>query len=327
MGRATKKKAPPSRYPVQLQEASEAQLLRTLSKPKSWTELGLKHRALRITPRRRGRISVTAGFFDLLPAEILDMILLNLDYPSLATLCAVNSKVESFIKKRPFYKLVVEYCHAALEEMKKRDLDRVHNARHVYRALIDPHCSGPGCQRLGNSLFLPSCRRSCFQCLGRTPLLSAMLLEGAEEKYELHAADIIENVVCFKLPRENGIFVLEAETAELATRFHGKKPVPPTCTPAWSDAAIVPFPFLDPMSGNLEFGRQCRACYLRFKRHGTQWCETEIEPSDQELAYWGQGRRCLEELGLALYGRKQLLEHISSGECLEAPKLWLREVR
>jgi hypothetical protein len=327
MGRTTKKKAPYSRDPAQIQGASEARLLQALSKPKSWAESGMKYRALRINPRRRGRISVTAGLFDLLPTEISEMILLDLDYPSLATLCGVNSKVESFIKNRPFYKLVVEYCHNTLQEMKKRDLIRVHNARQVYRALINPKCSGPGCQRLGNSLFLPNCRRSCIHCLGYTPLLSAMLLEGAEEKYELHAKDIIENVTCFKLPRENGIFVLEVETAKLAIRLHGEKPVAPTCTPAWSEEAVVPFPFLNPTSGNLEFGRQCRACYLRFKEHESLWCETEIEPSDEELAYWERDRRRLKELGLAFLGRKQLLEHITSGECLEAPKLWSREVR
>jgi hypothetical protein len=327
MGRATKKKAPSSRYPAQIQEASETQLLRAFSKPKSWAESGTKYRALRITSTRRGRASVTAGFFDMLPTHISDMILLDLDYLSLATLCVVNSKVESFIKKRPFYKLVVEYCHTTLREMKKRDLISVHKARHVYRALINPICSGPGCQRLGNSLFLPNCRRSCIQCLGRTPLLSAILLEGAEEKYELRAKDIIENVSCFKLPRENGTFVLEIETAELAIRLYGKKLVPLTCTPVWSEKAIVPFPFLDPESRKLEFGRQCRACYLRLRKHENLWCESEIPPSDKQLAYWEQDQRYLKELGLALFGRKQLLRHITSGECLEAPKLWSREVR
>lgn len=247
-------------------------------------------------------MSVTAGFFDLLPIEILDMILLDLDYPSLATLCVVNSKVESFIKKRPFYKYVVEYCHTALQEMKRRGLIRVHKAMHVYRALINPQCSGPGCQRLGNLLFLPNCRRSCIQCLGYTPLLSAMSLEGAEEKYDLDAKDITGSIACFKLPRENGIFVLEAEAAELAIRLHGKNPVPPTCTPAWSEEATVPFPFLDPESEKLEFGRQCRACYIRFKEHENLCCEIEIPPSDEELASWEKDQRYLEELGLAVFG-------------------------
>ncbi|KUL82070.1 hypothetical protein ZTR_09109 [Talaromyces verruculosus] len=154
-----------------------------------------------------------------------------------------------------------------------------------------------------------------------------MLLEGAQGKYELHAKDIIDNVACFKLPRHNGIFVVEVEATELAIRLHGEKPVLPTRTPVWSEQAIVPFPYLDPESKSLEFGRQCRACYLRFTGYENMWCETEIGPSDEELTYWEEDRRCLEELGKALFGRKQLLDHIISGECREAPKLWSREAR
>lgn len=325
MGRAVKKKVLSGRRPTEIEEASEAQLLRTFSKPKSWAELGIKHHAVRATQGRRGRISVDAGFVDFIPTEILDMILLDLDYPSLATLCLVNSKVEFFIKNRPFYKLVVKGCNNVLQELKKRDLIHVHTAKLVYRALISPKCSGPGCQRLGNSLFLPNCRRSCIQCLGYKPLLSAMSLQRAQEKHELHAKDITENVASFQLPGESVSFVSEAEVAELAIRLHGEKPVPPTCTPVWSEKAIVPFPLFDAEKEKLDFGRQCRACYLRFEKHENMWCEIEIQPSGGEMACWKREWRHLRELGLAVLTRKQLLQHVTSGECVEAQKLWSRE--
>ncbi|THC94289.1 hypothetical protein EYZ11_006225 [Aspergillus tanneri] len=124
MARSSKKKAPAHRYPDLVKEASEAQILQVLSIPKTWVEADMKCRPLRISPRKRTRLKVTSGFFDFLPFEILDMILLGLDYCSLSTLCVVNTKAESYIKHTLFYKNVVEHCYKALQKMKEWDLLR-----------------------------------------------------------------------------------------------------------------------------------------------------------------------------------------------------------
>jgi hypothetical protein len=71
-----------------------------------------------------------------------------------------------------------------------------------------------------------------------------MLLEGVEEKYEIHVKDIIENATSFKLPRENRISVLVVETTELTIRLYSEKLVPLTCTPAWLEEAIILFYYL-----------------------------------------------------------------------------------
>ncbi|GIJ89538.1 hypothetical protein Asppvi_008480 [Aspergillus pseudoviridinutans] len=327
MARQRTGKAAASHYPSQINEARDAQLLQVFSKPNSWVQSGVKPSPLRTTARKRGRLSKAAGFFDAVPHEILNMILLNLDYLSLAKLCTTNSKVAAYIKRQPFYKLVVEYCHNTLRSMAMLDLHRAHDARHVYKALVDPKCSAPGCKKLGNSLFLPNCRRSCLNCLGRTPISTALVLEAAINKYGLSKMAITENILCFKLPNLPEWFVVAAEAIDLATRLYGRRPVD-SCLPLlWSEMATVPFPFLDPDSRRLEFGRQCRACYMAYVEHRDIWTQIEIPPTDSDSKNWEMKLRDLEERGLAVFGIRTLLSHVRSGDCPEATVFWSQEIK
>ncbi|KAL2866065.1 uncharacterized protein BJX67DRAFT_356508 [Aspergillus lucknowensis] len=315
------------KLPANIEDASDTQLLRLLSNPKDWKSASLERRPLRITPRIRQRTSVSSGFFDRLPLEILDMILLELDYASLARLCQTNTTVERYIKHRPFYKLAVEYCHGALQEMANLDLIRLHSARQVYATLRRPACSTPGCTKLGNMIFLPNCQRTCLHCCWRQPLSSALELGYAKVKYNLSKAKITGNLLCFKLPKRRGLtFVVEADVIELAARLRGEvKPLPCAATVA-SEDATKPFPFIDPTTGDMDFGRLCRPCNVEFLECALVWNDVEEDPTEEDLAEWERHSVALREPGLRLFGTKQLLQHVRSGECSTAQGFWSAEI-
>ncbi|GAQ08651.1 hypothetical protein ALT_5972 [Aspergillus lentulus] len=153
------------------------------------------------------------------------------------------------------------------------------------------------------------------------------MLEAAETKYGLNKTAITENILCFKLPNLTEWFVVAAEAIDLATRLYGRRP-DDSCSPTlWSDMVQVPFPFLDPESREMEFGRQCRACNMAYVEHRDIWTKTEISPTESESEDWERNLRDLEDLGLTVFGIRELLRHIRSGDCPEATVFWAQEIQ
>ncbi|KAL3460346.1 hypothetical protein BJX64DRAFT_186849 [Aspergillus heterothallicus] len=325
MGKPLKKKISTISKPLppDLSDASDTQLLRLFSKAQRAPWPGLKispqHRPLRVTPRRRYRRIALSGFFDALPLELIDMIFLQLDYVSLSRLSATNTKAESFIKTRPYYKLIVENCHLFLGELRRIGFSHVPCAASIYHAICNPTCSGPDCTRLAGLFFLPTCQRYCYQCVGKTPQSRALCTIMVEEEYHIPRGDILDNLLCLRSSeRSKSLFVLEADVINLTMRLFGEERRVCCSNRWWSrDLTSLPLPFVDPETKGVEQGRLCRACNAAFKQLAHCWEDIECGPSVEELVMWRKDLE-KEESGNKVYGKKQLLQHLRSGECPHA---------
>ncbi|KAL2800532.1 hypothetical protein BJX66DRAFT_332101 [Aspergillus keveii] len=321
--------------PKSLQDATDTQLLKTLSKPQRspWPERKTKPRprSLRITPKRRYRApeAASSSFFDILPLELLDMILVQLDYISLTRLSATNTKAERFIKTRTYYRLVVENCYMFLAELRRIQLLSIPSAASIYHALCKPICSTPDCQRLAGFFFLLTCRRYCYQCLGTTPQTTALCTIMVEEKYHIARDDILANLLCLRSSeRPRSLFVLEADVHSLAARLFGEERRIHCLDRWWTmELTSLPLPFVDEETKQVEQGRLCRACNTALEDHSRLWQQMEIQPTKDEWDAWERRREKMEEPAYKVHGTKQLLQHIRSGECPHAQGFWLQEAR
>ncbi|KAL2851469.1 hypothetical protein BJY01DRAFT_116677 [Aspergillus pseudoustus] len=317
-----------------LNDASDTQLLKLLSKPphSPWPEpkTNPRPRPLRITPRRRYRKPpASSGFFDTLPLELLDMILLRLDYTSLTRLSATNTKAESYIKSRPYYKLVVENCYMFLGELCRIQFLHIPTAASIHHALCNPKCSTQGCPQPAGSFFLLTCQRYCYQCLGTTAQNTALISFMVEQKYHIPKEDIFENLLSHQSSERPGlVFVLEADVICLTTRLFGEERRV-TCHDSWwsRDFASLPLPFVDVETKAVEYGRLCRACHTAFEELAHCWEQIDAEPNDDQLQAWRKQLKEMEVPGNRTYGAKQLLQHIRSGECPHAQEYWSKEYR
>ncbi|KAL2821501.1 hypothetical protein BJX63DRAFT_218167 [Aspergillus granulosus] len=337
MPKPLRKKPPgiPMPVPLNLTDASDTQLLKRFSKPERgpWPEPKTNPRPhpLRITPRKRSRKPpASSGFFDTLPLELLDMILLQLDYVSLTRLSATNTTAESYIKTRPYYKLVVENCCLFLGELRRIGFLHVPSAASIYDAVCKPVCDMPSCRHLAGSLFLPTCRRYCRHCLGATPQSTALCTILVEERYHIAKKDILKNLLCVRSSqRPNSLFVVEADVIGLAARLFGEEQRRVPCHGrGWTrDLASLPLPFVDAETNHVEPGRMCRACNAAFEELAHCWEEIDAQPAQNEWVAWEKQLQEMEGPACKVYGTKQLLQHIRSGECLHAQELWSKEYR
>ncbi|KAL3472871.1 hypothetical protein BJX99DRAFT_208389 [Aspergillus californicus] len=132
-----------------MDDTPDPQLLYTYSgkgKLTGWAaDTAPRRRPLRITTRNENTetLNVSSGLLDKLPYEILDLIFLELDHGTLATLCTMNTKIKKYIKTRRSYKLELEHCYDILCSMKKNRILHRHSARDIFATLLDPQCSVP----------------------------------------------------------------------------------------------------------------------------------------------------------------------------------------
>ncbi|KAL5343140.1 hypothetical protein BJX70DRAFT_209079 [Aspergillus crustosus] len=276
----------PSQSPPQLPTATPTQLLAHLSKPKNLERIRLNPSTSLNHTTKRQRKYAPAGIFEFLPPEILDMVLLSLDYASLGRLCSLNSKVEVYIKSRPWYKLALEHCSSALKIMGMVKLLRIHNAGAISSALFNPQCCTPGCGNLSNNLFLPTCRRYCYDCLGTSPLSSALCSWFVEE-YGIGWEECKANMFYIKSPSTEyprSEFAMEEDVIEYAGRKYSKARIIPGPQKArfWSELAAVPFPFVDTETRAVEIGRRCRACYETPEVYTLIETQISIEPTPEQ---------------------------------------------
>lgn len=232
------------------------------------------------------------------------MLILNLNFPTLAALRATNSILEEYIGNLPCYKLVLENCRQALQGMTKMRFHDLHTVGDIYAALLDPKCWSR-CGNQGDRLFLPSCRRCCNACVGQTYAFEVVYVERLAAYYGLSEALVNKNSLTFlennsriyRNPNRKNRFprrlVVGGDVVRLmgqtyGTLAGGNPPVVWDKKPEeLSVGMTVRFPFVNLDGVKVEFGRYCRACNkggfdLKSMRHSKKkWDEGEIPFSDR----------------------------------------------
>lgn len=94
------------------------------------------------------------------------MILDLLDFQSLSRLSRVSWLIRSLVEQSPAYRDLMGFAPQALTALGKTGLLRYHSASQLRHVLRSPtgNCASCGIH-FGGYLFLPTCERTCFDCL------------------------------------------------------------------------------------------------------------------------------------------------------------------
>ncbi|KAI1061509.1 hypothetical protein LB506_011862 [Fusarium annulatum] len=117
------------------------------------------------------------GMLARLPQDILEGILLELDIDSFRRFRQVSRRARYLATALIFYQRVLRHAPDALNALRRTDLSGYVSYSDVYTALTTTKCAF--CGRFGDFLFLPTAKRSCFECLRASPE-TALVIVNAE---------------------------------------------------------------------------------------------------------------------------------------------------
>lgn len=107
--------------------------------------------------------SSSMGALDVLPTELLHIILSSSDFRTLSHFAQVCHQAKIMVESLPSYQSVMTHASRALIALSQAKLIRVHTAATIHAALLSDRCIS--CQNYAAFLFLPTCERCCYRCL------------------------------------------------------------------------------------------------------------------------------------------------------------------
>ncbi|KAK3307222.1 uncharacterized protein B0T15DRAFT_395441 [Chaetomium strumarium] len=276
--------------------------------------------------------SLGALTFHRLPTEILALICLFLDVRACFRFRQVNRAARALVSGLVEYRTVVYHGLEALRAILRTRLDPHFTFRDLYQSLCSSKCQP--CGAFGGFLFLPTAVRCCFKCLRNSPQLALLDFARLPTIPSLRKATffrtprvtpgvlrrlmpVLQTMSVYRYCTKNGpqhrridlvpavvasevLKGLGATSADLE-KCHWKMRAYPYQGDGLSIRymAATAFPFLDRVSGRVEYGVSCRGCYVAAMAHGS---EQNFDCSDR------------------VYSRKGFLDHFQS--CPEAQRLW-----
>jgi len=111
--------------------------------------------------------TATLGNLKTLPVELIKMILLDLDLPSLTTLRRVNRRTRLTIDTLLQYSEIIRYASNSLRAALSIKVGASISCRQLYTELCSQECVA--CGRFGAFLYLLTCSRVCYVCLVEDP--------------------------------------------------------------------------------------------------------------------------------------------------------------
>lgn len=123
------------------------------------------------------------GELDILPPELLTNVLAQLDVQSLTDFRRVNQQAMRITDSVPQYQAVVEHASDALRGMLSIGSASFSTIDDLYDKLCTVTCDT--CYRDGNYLYLITCKRVCFWCLGRKESFLPLSRADIVRKYGL----------------------------------------------------------------------------------------------------------------------------------------------
>lgn len=169
------------------------------------------------------------GALDLLPPEVMIMLLDALDALSLAVFARVCHRAnDSTHSHRPYRDLVV-FAPQALSALHRVGLVSIHSPAHLRDALRSRRCAT--CIESGAFLFLPTGTRCCWQCLRAHPSLRMILPQEAKQHFclserhvkrlaTLDAIPGVYGISANSVPEHNRLVSAQA-AADLGLELHG----------------------------------------------------------------------------------------------------------
>lgn len=215
------------------------------------------------------KLGVSSGKLAALPTEISQNILTYLDPITLECLRSTSSYTKDAVESLPAFREVTKYVGNVLRAMYQTDVLSKFSVNHIYATLCDAQCAN--CADSGQLLFLPTCSRCCYECLGTQPRFSVVPVPVALSKLkmkekELRNIPILRTIPGYyflkpKLRRRVLRLVSEEEAAKLGKHTYGKG-MPSIGTGGhierWQAATACPW--LNTKLGRLEQAVCCHGC-------------------------------------------------------------------
>jgi hypothetical protein len=115
----------------------------------------------------------TLGSLAVLPVELLHQILAQLDLRTLIDFRYVNRKAAEAVDGLPDYKLVAHYTPNTIHGVLAIGAGRWTTCEDICEALYEEECEVEGCGLFAGYLYLPTCKKVCFECFTEHPQLPA----------------------------------------------------------------------------------------------------------------------------------------------------------
>jgi hypothetical protein len=127
----------------------------------------------RVIPKIDNKFRESAiGTLDVLPLEILHMILMPITLKDLSKVTQTSHRGREIVQSLPFYEVLMDNAYPAFHLLGKTGLAKYFSFANLLDAFRSEKCVG--CSELGAFLFLPACVRSCGICLRLNPELKAV---------------------------------------------------------------------------------------------------------------------------------------------------------
>lgn len=153
---------------------------------------------------RHGRHGTSAqSLFSLLPPEIALRLLDTLDVQSLVRLSSTCSRANLLVKTLSPYRDLIAYAPETLVALRKQGLLHLHSIHDLALTLRTQRCAT--CPAYGAYLFLPTCRRCCWQCQRHHPSLRLVRTTDAQRYFGLSKGAVARLPVVNIIPGRYGV--------------------------------------------------------------------------------------------------------------------------
>ncbi len=271
------------------------------------------------------------GALQILPLELLQLILYDLDLYSLTTFRSVNKRARHLVSCLPRYNAIIQHVPNTLRFTLSTSTAATCTVSQLYHALLSSDCSI--CGRFGDFFSVLSFSRCCFHCLCCSELLYPLSRRTAQRQFKLDKGSTNALPAARSLPGRHGLqrhlsrkrnwIVLRAAARQAAVLLYGSKtglasrtsceasspPTAPTsklgCMDGFAVGAVsllrfqtvIRFPTLDVSTGALGWGMACQACRDQYDCWRRPWQDRYI-----------------------VYSNRQYLQHFS--QCGPAQQKW-----
>ncbi|KAF5588516.1 hypothetical protein FPANT_6591 [Fusarium pseudoanthophilum] len=223
--------------------------------------------------------TVKLGALDLLPNELLNIILRNLDLLSHFRFRHVNRRSRVLASGLREYKAVVRHGIEGFRGMLRSRLATHFTFGDMYRALIHEACSF--CKNFGGFLYLPTAARCCFECIENAPELRVISMSALSKLTKLsakrlksHLGYVLRTVPGIYSMRERpavrpGLLLAEVEATRTLTELGLITSDAVQALEARSEQKnqrfmmSTAYPWYDPTAGQVENGVSCKGCQVR----------------------------------------------------------------
>ncbi|KAF5265174.1 hypothetical protein FOXYS1_4025 [Fusarium oxysporum] len=225
--------------------------------------------------------TVKLGALDVLPNELLNIILRNLDLLSYFRFRHVNRRSRILASELQEYKAVVRHGIEGFRGMLRTRLATYFTFKDMYRALIDETCSF--CKNFGGFLYLPTAARCCFACIENAPELRVISMSALSKLTKISAKRLSLHIG-YVLRTVPGIYSMEERPARRPTLLLAEVEATRRLSELGlltADAAqalearseqknqrfmmSTAYPWYDPTTGQVENGVSCKGCQIRLE--------------------------------------------------------------